>query len=657
MSKWRKIAPASIHPAAPACDPFVAWKSLRPKGGATCRYLVELQDGAGEPAMAAAGLRSLPNYRLKDAKYRTALPLDVEPAAGATVSGIVTALVSGEVILSALSPGSVRQLRARRRARVSSKAASRPEKAKVEANVTPPVIGVIDDGCAFLNKAFRGKPKSDGRPSTRFIAVWDQQEGAELRKPWWGVPPEFEYGREILADQIEDLLAQAGAGERFCYGKAGAGVPKMENAWSHGTHVLGIAAATDDPFTGAPDKAGESRLIAVQIPPEAVARTHGVWLNAYVLDGLHYILARAPQGSPVIVNISLAGNLGPHDGSSLLERAIDDLVLSQQGRLTVVLAVGNMRRQRMHACRTLARGEYGLFNVSIRDGDRTPNFVDFWIAGKTADDVEMVVSRQIAAASFRQVTIKPGEAAVCGNANGSAVALAALSRSGQAPNGLGVQAFLGTGPTRAAGNDMPADAGVWTIAIANKGKSPAHVHAWIARDDIPQGYPNPFEQPQLTFEDTDGITTSGTISSLAGGRQTIVVGGYRMWSANQGRRPTSYPLSGEGGTASQGRCIRGPDLCGPAQLDRRGVPDVWFFSDEPVPSASSPRSRRQRGTSLAAAFATRRMALVLFAHGRPGVWMDRQDLLVRLKADYPTIMPTRSQGRMVSRASKHWLGI
>jgi hypothetical protein len=63
-----------------------------------------------------------------------------------------------------------------------------------------------------------------------------------------------------------------------------------------------------------------------------------------VVDGVAYIFARAEAlGRPAVVNVSLSSQQGPHDGTTLLERALD--ALSGPGRI-VVSGAGNAGNHR-----------------------------------------------------------------------------------------------------------------------------------------------------------------------------------------------------------------------------------------------------------------------------------------------------------------------
>ena len=107
----------------------------------------------------------------------------------------------------------------------------------------------------------------------------------------------------------------------------------------HGTHVAGIAAGNGD---GSPDGrwrgvAPEADLAIVKTTMDTVDIASGV---AHIFD-----VAEACN-QPCVINLSLGGHFGGHDGSSVVERIIDDL--SGPGHI-VTVAAGNEGSARLHA--------------------------------------------------------------------------------------------------------------------------------------------------------------------------------------------------------------------------------------------------------------------------------------------------------------------
>ena len=97
----------------------------------------------------------------------------------------------------------------------------------------------------------------------------------------------------------------------------------------HGTHVAGIAVG-GDPSTPYRGIAPEADIIVIRLLDLT---------DSEIIKGLDYLVRKYQTlRKPMVVNMSLGGHFGPHDGTSLLSRAIDNAV---DAGLVVVVAAGN----------------------------------------------------------------------------------------------------------------------------------------------------------------------------------------------------------------------------------------------------------------------------------------------------------------------------
>ena len=172
------------------------------------------------------------------------------------------------------------------------------------------LLGIVDTGIDLSHRAFR---RPDG--THRVVAFWYQDAVT-------GTPPAgFGYGawcgREDIAAERCALSDQVG----------------------HGTHVVGIAAGGAPVFGAAPEA------------DIAVVRSDTFTRLA---DAVAFLVGVAERrGQPVVINISVGGHYGPHDGRTPLEGYIARL--AGPGRL-LVAAAGNDGADSMHVHVSLTEG-------------------------------------------------------------------------------------------------------------------------------------------------------------------------------------------------------------------------------------------------------------------------------------------------------------
>jgi subtilisin family serine protease len=224
------------------------------------------------------------------------------------------------------------------------------------------LVGIIDSGFDLTHPCFL-----DTRGRTRIVAAWDQVNLAGAA----GVPlPAFGYGVEYTGATIEGHVTARSA----------LVVKNHEGAGAHGTYVAGIAAGGSAPHGTYQGVAPGADLILVTYRNDVP-----VGGSAYVLDAIDYIRQHARASErPVVINLSQGDNLGAHDGTSLLERAIDHIV--EEGRVLVVVSAGNERGgpASHHARGKVERGrELALWFALMKgpgrvvDGDT----IELWYSG------------------------------------------------------------------------------------------------------------------------------------------------------------------------------------------------------------------------------------------------------------------------------------
>lgn len=504
--------------------------------------------------------------------------------------------------------------------------------ANAERLLSGKVLGLIDDSLALAQANFLHQ----GKARTRYF--WRQDARGKGR-----TPVGLGYGHELTAADINaamranvynGLVDESAVYVALGLSTLGKKMPKderffhaLDTSVSHGTHVMDLAAgprtllaqvANLPPTFDAPpswalanDDASRAPLIAVQLDYDTVQDTSGGSMNVHVLDGLMYILSRCTDDAKVTVNISFGTLAGPHDGTSLLEAAMDELIGLLGGRLQIALAAGNSYQLRTHANTTLAKNKSAKLHWCVLPDDTTQSFVELWIE-EDRDGVEIAITPPGCAAL---PPLKFGESRMW--TDGGKQPLCALIYPKTVATGRrGTCALLAVAPTFSFNQKTAtAPSGVWQVKLTNTGKKAVTVDAYVERDDVVIGTRSGARQSHFEDEwyDTSGnpdsfvdhpnnpslIRRSGNFNSIATGSKTISVGGTRIagprWAHYSPQKPD-------------------PDAGRPERPGVVKVPDAAAFSDE-NPALTGVRATgtysssavRLRGTSDAAPQETRRI--------------------------------------------------
>jgi subtilisin family serine protease len=194
------------------------------------------------------------------------------------------------------------------------------------------LIGFIDSGFDLTHPCF-----CDPTGKTRIFAAWDQVNLGRAEGPR---PDRMDYGVEYRRELIDRCLSE----------RRPLLMKNHTAAGGHGTQVAGIAAGNGTPRFDYQGLAPEAELVFVTHRNDSP-----IGGSAFVIDAIGYILRKARERrKPVVINLSQGDNLGAHDGSSLLEKAID-LYAEREGVL-VVTSAGNERDGRRHARGRVTQG-------------------------------------------------------------------------------------------------------------------------------------------------------------------------------------------------------------------------------------------------------------------------------------------------------------
>lgn len=464
------------------------------------------------------------------------------------------------------------------------------------------VIGLIDDGCPFAQAAF-ADPSSGGR--SRVKLLWDQ-----------GAPHDAgsgRYGRVFSCVELDKPKAGDDVGHYQSLGFS-----NLRRRATHGAHVMDLMAgpvhprsrvspsrmreqAGDGSAVEAPtwarlgDAASRAPIFFVQLPKDAIEDPTGRWLPRYVLDGLDFLIEQAqrlwpptsplpsekqtqpaepPERKRLVVNISWGPQTGPHDGSTLLEKAFEQRIakFNQADReLIIVLPAGNSYESRAHAQFELRAGCPSLHWQTMPDAG-TPQFLEiWWPAGTHARHARFQVTAPDGERLEWPLPNKPTEGSFMSPGAGWIVTVV--------PHNDRFMALLALAPTRSGPDHASPPHGGWKIevpAIVNSRVGKALVHVYVARNSANLGagrrskdaylhdpvYETSRHGPPPRREPVESkVRREGTLTGIATGASVKVAGAYvlsRKKPPDPNRDPeqaASYSSSGPGA----GRDRRNPD--------------------------------------------------------------------------------------------------
>jgi subtilisin family serine protease/peptidoglycan hydrolase-like protein with peptidoglycan-binding domain/ribosomal protein S28E/S33 len=429
------------------------------------------------------------------------------------------------------------------------------------------VVAVIDWGIDFAHPDF-----CNARGHSRLLAIWDQRA--------MGRPAPYGYGRIHTSAEINRALRSDDPFDALDY------FPSASSAPAHGTHVMGIAAGNGR-AGGPAGVAPEAELIFVHLGPGLGDLGNSVDL----LEAIDFVI-RTAGNRPVAINMSIGRHAGPHDGTLLIERAIDWLIVNRPGTV-VVQSTGNYYSRNVHMEGRLREARTARLPFILPHSHAHPATVELWYKG-----ADRFVARAIAP-DGSAVSANPGTSAPLNDAAGQEVARL-YHRIGDPNNGDNLVALV-LRPMAAAGN--------WGLEVSGTDIVDGRWHAWIERNAA-------CPQCQATFL-PNRASRRTTTGSICNAMRTIAVGAY---DAHDPAKPLAVFSSV--GPTRDGR-----------QKPLLAAPGVRILSVRSRRTTAEPPDYvRMSGTSMAAPHVTGTAALMLEAAGVQPIASLRRALFSTLDA-------------------------
>ena len=400
------------------------------------------------------------------------------------------------------------------------------------------LVAVIDSGIDYVNSVFRNP---DG--TTRIRSLWDQTIN--------GNPPVgYVIGTEYTQEQINEALQATTRQERLAI------VPSQDIS-GHGTAVAGIAAGNSADYRGV---AFQSDLLVVKL---GTPMAEGFPRTTELMQAIDYVVRKAIEYQmPVAINLSFGNTYGSHDGSSLLERFIEDI--ANMWKSVICIGTGNEGSSAGHTSGRLVEDEETIIELAVQENEPTVN-VQIWKAYFDWVDISLISPSGVRIGPIQEQL--GSQRFVVGNTQ------ILLYYGEPSPFSIDQEIFIDFLP-----RDTYIDSGVWRIVLTPRAIVNGEYALWLPSQGVLNagtGFLFPTEERTLTIPSTS--------------YRTIGVGAYNSATF------TYADFSGRG-PAGPGRRAK-PDIV---------APGVDILAPTPEGSFSE-----FSGTSFATPFATGGAALMM----------------------------------------------
>jgi subtilisin family serine protease len=466
------------------------------------------------------------------------------------------------------------------------------------------IVAIFDSGIDWKHPDFRDP---DDTTKSRILRIWDQTITPIAGE---SSPAGFGYGVEYTQAQISDELD--GTPTNYV---------RERDINGHGTHVAGTAAGNGMAIPITRKHTG----MAPEADIVVIKGGDGSFSAPNIINGITYLKNLSTAlGKPVVLNMSLGGHFGAHDGTRDYEVAVDDFTASAPGR-AVVISAGNDNGSNIHTQLSLPGLGSQTISFNVPAGTTGTNVFQYRVYLNDNSNV----SAQVTATDGSILTANAGQS-VSTNVltNGFTVFLSNVTDAGNGDRYIDVYLQRVSGSTAS-------PAGTWTLMISNNTSNNLTLHGWLY-----------YRNAVFAATTVSGGDNEYLVGSPGNANTAITVASYVA-------RPSwvSYQALGNySGTTTRMDSISTFSSHGPRrdgvlkpEIAAMGQHVISALSSGSVPTPSDivyqGKYRKNQGTSMSAPVVTGAVALLFQANPTATVTQLRNALFSNTAKDAMTELP------------------
>lgn len=301
-----------------------------------------------------------------------------------------------------------------------------------------------------------------------------------------------------------------------------------DNTATHGTHVLGIMAGSND-VEGRYAQAGKSGVQNGKIPYYGVAPEAdliigcGDFYNEDILRGVSAVVEKGKTtGQPTVVNLSLGSNVGPHDPNSATCRTLDRL----SNDAIICISAGNEGEHNIAVQKRATSSNLNTFiSPANNDNAAVVYNAEFWGAeGNDPFELDLIV--------YDKTTQKIVDKHTISNLGGRSYTWSASTSSA-------LKSYFAAGSSVSVTSQIDPNTNRYYVSMINQLQATSGAHRFgvnirCPRGEDVKGYVSAFggysaDDVEFASESITGYipgTSDGSINEMATGKRVISVGAY-----------------------------------------------------------------------------------------------------------------------------------